>query len=934
MASVSEIISQIFKVSLDATTASALKYHFSESLNESIAGETGTSEFNRDSLEPLLLYTLTTRFQELDKAFHYLALSWNRAEGIRRKTRSKANIDSALVDEVLNIQRIISSYALLTIIAPEAFDKYEPFDFGTYAIEHVSTFPWNFFHQMADRANEDSVFLDFLGPLMATLSQAMLNAASKSSDYRPIYDVLNHVITNKLTAEGITQLEQFNPPGLSVAEIETKSVLGPFFRTSPLDPAQVEANFHDPVHATQREINDLSSGMKLELKVIQDQLFFIADKIIRSSPEARTSILSWLGNIINLNHKRLAFQIQPNTVSSDGFMLNITAILIKFCEPFADSFGSKIDKVSTTYFRSSPLYDISEETKIVGDSASSSEFYEKRLDEIPNFISHCFYLTVAYLHYGFGGLIHSEGRLKKRVEDLVSRIDYIEKQLATLNPNSPPAIGGQRALVMIKADLKVSKARHLTLTAALTDSQSYDKLLSFLLFLTIFLTRFVDPNHNYPRTPVALPIVVDPPKEFNNLPEYFVEVIPTIFIYAARHIPDIFSRTQLTPLLIFFIIFLSQPSFINNPYIKAKFVEMIFYGVLEQPNGRAGFFANDLDTNPLACNHFFHSLMRFYIDVERTGASSQFEDKFNTRYYISQIFKRIWSNKIYRYKLSEESKTDPDFFIRFVALLLNDSTYLLDESLSKLSQIHNLQSQMASEGATPEMGENLASMERMATSYVQLAAQTVTLLNLFTSTVPSAFVCPELVDRFAAMLDYNLDALVGPKCGDLKVENPEKYSWKPRELLKSIIHIYLNLEEQEEFAVAVARDGRSFKVEIFTRACEILSKRALMSQEDLKRLQKFAEKAQRIKESEDEDEEELGDIPDEFLDPLMFTLMKEPVILPSSKVTIDLSTIKSHLLSDAKDPFNRAPLNIEDVKPDEEMKRRIQEFKMSRRSGK
>ena len=47
----------------------------------------------------------------------------------------------------------------------------------------------------------------------------------------------------------------------------------------------------------------------------------------------------------------------------------------------------------------------------------------------------------------------------------------------------------------------------------------------------------------------------------------------------------------------------------------------------------------------------------------------------------------------------------------------------------------------------------------------------------------------------------------------------------------------------------------------------------------------------------------------------MFTLMRDPVILPSSKVTIDRSTIKAHLLSDSKDPFNRSPLNIEDVVP-------------------
>ena len=49
----------------------------------------------------------------------------------------------------------------------------------------------------------------------------------------------------------------------------------------------------------------------------------------------------------------------------------------------------------------------------------------------------------------------------------------------------------------------------------------------------------------------------------------------------------------------------------------------------------------------------------------------------------------------------------------------------------------------------------------------------------------------------------------------------------------------------------------------------------------------------------------------------MYTLMRDPVILPSSRTTIDRATIKAHLLSDPKDPFNRMPLSLEDVVPSE-----------------
>jgi ubiquitin conjugation factor E4 B len=93
----------------------------------------------------------------------------------------------------------------------------------------------------------------------------------------------------------------------------------------------------------------------------------------------------------------------------------------------------------------------------------------------------------------------------------------------------------------------------------------------------------------------------------------------------------------------------------------------------------------------------------------------------------------------------------------------------------------------------------------------------------------------------------------------------------------------------------------------------------------------FAKATEQVRLEDEQGELELGDIPDEFLDPVMYTLMEEPVILPSSRVTIDLGTIKSHLLSDPKDPFNRAPLKIEDVIPDTELKQKIEAFKKAKR---
>lgn len=275
--------------------------------------------------------------------------------------------------------------------------------------------------------------------------------------------------------------------------------------------------------------------------------------------------------------------------------------------------------------------------------------------------------------------------------------------------------------------------------------------------------------------------------------------------------------------------------------------------------------------------------------------------------------------------------------------MINDVTYLMDESLSELTQIHNIQTEMRDQtawNARPqqyrrEREGTLRGLERHASGYTTLGRSTVGLLKDFTAETKGPFMMPEIVEKLAAMLDYNLDALVGPKCGELRVQDPEKYKFSPRQLLSDILQVYINLSDQEEFVRAVANDGRSYRKELFIAAMETARRVPLKTETEIEVLRLFVEQVEEMK-ATIEAEEDLGEIPDEFLggflflllhngghnswwciltDPLMFTIMRDPVTLPSSRVIIDRSTIKSHLLSDTKDPFNRAPLAIEDVIP-------------------
>src|SRR6266480_416374 len=139
--------------------------------------------------------------------------------------------------------------------------------------------------------------------------------------------------------------------------------------------------------------------------------------------------------------------------------------------------------------------------------------------------------------------------------------------------------------------------------------------------------------------------------------------------------------------------------------------------------------------------------------------------------------------------------------------MLNDVTFVLDESFTSFRNIHRLTNELKQElnpEQKQEKEEDLQANQSRAKSYMQLTKETVQMFKMFTEALPNAFTMPEIVQRLADMLDYNLDALAGKKQTDLKVDDPEQYGFAPAPLLSDIMSVYLNLKNKPSFHLAVA----------------------------------------------------------------------------------------------------------------------------------
>ena len=629
--------------------------------------------------------------------------------------------------------------------------------------------------------------------------------------------------------------------------------------------------FSSPKTRDKSSIIQSQNALRMTLQTHQNDLLEIVDSIIRTGKEAREKMLDWFALCVNLNYKRRAMQVDQKTVSSDGFMINITACLDQLCVPFMDAKFSKIDRIDVDYLRRSPRINIKDETKLNADQIASDSFYNTPVAGTSNFISEVFFLALAAHHYG------TEATNSMLVQ-LDKNLRHMEKQITEIELDRHKFVSDPARLRMFETALKKYKDqldkglsyKH-AVQGVLLDEQFQARSMLFMRYVIVWLLRLVSPGLDFPTKPLQLPLPEEQPEVFKCLPEYFLEDVVGNYKFVMRNMPQIITATQSDELVMLCITFLRSSEYIKNPYLKSGLVTIMFHGIYPFGNRSKGILGDLLNSLPFATEHLLHALMKFYIEVENTGAHTQFYDKFNIRFEIFQIIKCIWSNTIYRDNLSRESRLNVDFFVRFVNLLLNDVTFVLDESLSAFVQIHDL-SQLLKDPSSmdqavrTEKEEALAAAQGKAKSYMQLTNETVAMLKLFTAALASSFTMPEIVQRLADMLDYNLDVMVGPKSSNLLVENPAEYGFSPKTLLSEIIDVYLNLRDKENFVVAVARDGRSYKPANFEKATSILRFRGLKSSEDLAAWVALGEKFRKAKEADKQEEEDLGaDIPDEFL---------------------------------------------------------------------
>ncbi|XP_042708843.1 ubiquitin conjugation factor E4 B isoform X2 [Chrysemys picta bellii] len=708
-------------------------------------------------------------------------------------------------------------------------------------------------------------------------------------------------------------------------ELQRLSYLGAFFSLSVFaedDTKVVEKYFSGPA-ITLENTRVVSQSLQHYLESARQELFKILHSILLNG-ETREAALSYMAAVVDANMKKAQMQTDDRMVSTDGFMLNFLWVLQQL------STKIKLETVDPTYIFhprcriTVPMDETRVKATMEDVTGWMAELYRDQSPcSEPKFPTECFFLTLHAHHLSILPSCRRYIRRLRAIRELNRTVEDLKNNESQWK-ESPLATRHREMLKRCKTQLKKLVRCKACADAGLLDENFLRRCLNFYGMVIQLLLRILDPA--YPN--IILPLNPDVPKMFAALPEFYVEDVAEFLFFIVQYSPQVLYEPCTQDIVMFLVVMLCNQNYIRNPYLVAKLVEVMFMtNPAVQP--RTQKFFEMIENHPLSTKLLVPSLMKFYTDVEHTGATSEFYDKFTIRYHISTIFKSLWQNIAHHGTFMEEFNSGKQF-VRYINMLINDTTFLLDESLESLKRIHEVQEEMKNKEQWDLLPRDqqqarqsqLAQDERVSRSYLALATETVDMFHILTKQVQKPFLRPELGPRLAAMLNFNLQQLCGPKCRDLKVENPEKYGFEPKKLLDQLTDIYLQLD-CARFAKAIADDQRSYSKELFEEVISKMRKAGIKSTIAIEKFKLLAEKVEEIVAKNARAEIDYSDAPDEFRDPLMDTLMTDPVRLPSGTI-MDRSIILRHLLNSSTDPFNRQTLTENMLEPVPELKEQIQ----------
>ena len=430
----------------------------------------------------------------------------------------------------------------------------------------------------------------------------------------------------------------------------------------------------------------------------------------------------------------------------------------------------------------------------------------------------------------------------------------------------------------------------------------------------------------------------------SSLPEFLILNIVNSCIFFRQAYPDLYFKDfdLLKNLVNFGLIYSSHINLIHNQYLRSQIFDILLYSFhleeKEKNDNHLLMVHQKLLKDEYIKENLILSIMRVFIDAERLGTSNQFYERFNVRNKVLQLVNEVFkkNKEILIDNIINYANHYSDNATQMLTLLMGDVTYLIDEVIQRLIDIRNYQElkdnkelwDSKTQEQKTEEDNKFAENDRMLKAECRLLNHSLGFMTIICSCLQKYFIKEEKAERLADLMNYCLDEFTA-KSSQLKIKNKNDYEFNPSYIMESIIKIFSYFVNYEEFLEYVVSDPRAYKYDNFTKAIKLKNENKVKV--DMETSENFDNlvynKLKKAEELVEQKKINYDDAPEEYLDPLTYDLMENPVILPSSHINIDRRTIEDYLLTNPSDPFNRNPLTKEELIPNDDLKKKIDEYK-------
>ncbi|XP_078607185.1 uncharacterized protein LOC144879516 isoform X2 [Branchiostoma floridae x Branchiostoma japonicum] len=571
----------------------------------------------------------------------------------------------------------------------------------------------------------------------------------------------------------------------------------------------------------------------------------------------KETVLAWIAAILNMNELRTTVSPQMGqqmqAACGDGYMLNLSAVLLHLCMPIVKGGQDKLAKVDPSYSKSQPCrlnYEF--ETCLAGGQIVSEESKGAEKCRVPeelqgqfNFMTEIFHLTQRALNVGLIPALAHHQRLNRDIQ-----VHLNAKQ-------------GTAEEEMVK---KIQMLLVTTWDCCLNDPVFVQGVTEFYLSQSRWLQLQLDTcQQGLKETEVRR----QQKRVFSQLPEFLVKDMATWFRFVVTNSmvvhPSILQGIQLSPFVDCCVTLLERPDLMPGPIPASKIVGTLlsFTESGKRKRGSQGWgtgimtdLAAMVHTCPSVQTGLGPALLHTYVSVdvvEGLDVDKDDFDKYGSRFEIAKLLESLWQWQDCRASVLNMCGTDK--FQAFLGAILDTLLYQLHDSLARLANVRKIQKAKEDEASwkalsieeREEKQKFLTNEERVGKSFMNLANSTLGLIDLLTQSeeVCKCFTTAPLSQRSASAVIGFIGALCGPKASELKVKDMEKYNFNPRQLLLQIVRVILRIGREEAldkdgFIVSMSTDT-DYSPKYMEKAYSVLVRDSVIDPTEMQQFQKMLE---------------------------------------------------------------------------------------------